>query len=387
MFGSRRTEARAVQATPWGIWPGDNGGSTWAGINVDSSNAMQLLTVYGCVRLIADQISTLPLDVYRKAGDQRIQETTPQWLEYPVPDVHRSAWLTQVITSLLLDGNAYWAQMRSPEGRLLELPVLDAKNVQVSRENGRRAYKVNGERVDGIQIDHIPGLMTPGSEVGVSPVEMARQSIGAGMATQEFSSKFFSQGATLAGVIEVPQTLPPAGDGSPAEIAKWFNRRHSGKGKAHLPLVLQGGASWKPTGVTPEQAQFLQTRGFTAAEIAGQMFLLDPTDLGISMPAGSSLTYANLEQRNLRRVQVALLPWIVRIESALSALLPQPRYVKFNLEGLLRGDTKSRYEAYQIAVNTGFLLNDEIREIEDMPPLPANAVPPAAAQLSLPLGA
>lgn len=389
MFGNHgRAEQRAIQATPWGVWQGDNVGATWAGNNVDSSNAMQLLTVYGCVRLIADQISTLPIDVYRKSGDNRVKEATPPWLDFPVVGLHRSAWLTQVVTSLLLDGNAYWARMRSPEGRLVELPVLDASKVQVMRENGRRVFKINGQVAD-IEIDHIAGLMGPGSETGISPVEMARQSIGGGMAAQEYSARFFGQGATMSGVIEVPGMLPPGGPdvaGSGAALAKEFGRRHSGKNKAHLPAVLTGGATWKPTSVTPEQAQFLETRGFTAAEIAGQMFLLDPTDLGIPMPSGSSLTYANLEQRNLRRVQVALLPWIVRIEAALSGLLPAPRYVKFNLEGLLRGDTLSRYQAYQIGVQTGFLLNPEIRVIEDMPPLPADATPPAQ-QMTLPLGA
>jgi len=136
---------------------------------------------------------------------------------------------------------------------------------------------------------------------------------------------------------------------------------------------LQGGASWKPTGINHEQAQFLKTRQYSAAEIAGQMFLVDPSDLGIPVE-GTSLTYANLQDRNTRRVQVTLLPWIIRLENALSSLLQQPRYVKFNVDGLLRGDQKTRYESYGVGIDKGFLLPDEAREKEDLPPLPERAV-------------
>lgn len=383
MFGRRGegTEERA-QATNWGIWPGDSAGPTWAGVDVSSQNAMQLVTVYGCVRLISDALSSLPLDVYRERPDGTREElTTPTWLNEPVVGLHRSAWLSQIVTSVLLEGNAYFAVLGT--NRIEELPVLDPSVVKVKREGGRRVFYVNGQVYPGL-IVHIPGLMMPGAEVGVSPVEMARQSIGGGMAAQEYSARFFGQGATMSGVIEVPNKLPAGGpevSGSAAALAKMWSKLHSGRNKAHLPGVLEGGATWKPTGVTPEQAQFLQTRGFTAAEIAGQMFLLDPSDLGIPMPAGSSITYANLEQRNQRRVQVVYLPLINRIEAALSALLASPRYVKFNVDAQLRGDTKTRFEAYQIAATVGFLTVNEIRELEDLPPLPGGAEPtPVPAQ-------
>jgi HK97 family phage portal protein len=147
----------------------------------------------------------------------------------------------------------------------------------------------------------------------------------------------------------------------------WQRKRKTG-GRG-LPGVLQDGAVWKPTGVTNEQAQFLATRKFTAGEIAGQMFLLDPSDLGIPVE-GTSLTYANLEQRNARRLQVALLPWIVRIEAAISALLFNPRYMKFNVNGFLRGDLKTRFESYAIGIQNQFLEPNEAREFEDWSPLP-----------------
>ena len=167
-------------------------------------------------------------------------------------------------------------------------------------------------------------------------------------------------------------------------MAEHWKKKRSRRGKG-LPGVLESGATWKPTGVTNEQAQFLATRKFTAAEIAGQMFLLDPSDLGIPVE-GTSLTYANLEQRNARRVQVTLLPWIIRIEKALSALLFEPRYMKFNVEGLLRGDTLNRFQAYALAetINASaatrgeapLFKTTEMREREDLPPLPDLPAPP-----------
>jgi HK97 family phage portal protein len=366
-FGlGRRQEARAIQSTPWGVWPGDEYGPTWAGASVDARSSLQLLTVYGCVRLITDSIATLPLGVFRKVDGTPKAETVPAWLVTPTVGLSRTAWMTQVLSSLLLHGNAYIGVKRNDQGSLIELVVLDPCRVQVDREGGALVVHVDGRTVP-YQVLHIPGLMLPGADVGFSPVEAARQSIGMGMAAQEYGARFFGQGATLAGVIEVPGELPP---GKPKEMAQMWRRRHAGKTKAHLPGVLEGGAKWVSTGVTNEQAQFLETRGFTAAEIAGQMFLLDPSDLGIPMPSGPNQTYANLEQRNLRRVQVALLPWIVRVEEALSGLLPQPRYVKLNVAGLLRADLKTRFESYAIGISNKFMVPNQARAFEEWEPLP-----------------
>lgn len=370
-------ERRSVAASSmWGTWPGDKVNGTWSGANVTNESSMQLLTVYGCVRLISDAIATLPIDVYRRdaSGDQ-IEVSPPYWLTAPKAGLDRVAWLTQILTSLLIDGNAYIAVLYDAAGRIVSLDPLDPATVDVRLEDSRRVYYVNGQRAT-VQIVHVTGMMWPGALKGMSPVEAARQSIGIGMSTQEFAAKFFDQGATMSGVIEVPGELNPT---LARDLAKQWSRFHGGAKKAHLPGVLQGGATWKTTGVTNEQAQFLETRKFTAAEIAGQMFLVDPSDLGIPGDKGSSITYANLEQRNTRRVQVTFLPWIIRIENALSALLAQPRYVKFNVNGLLRGDLKTRYETYALAetINASAFTRGEpplmptaqMRELEDFSPI------------------
>jgi len=360
-------ETRAVQSLPWGVWPGDSAVAPWSNVRVDNENALRLLTVYGCNRFICEGISTLPVDVFRDTADGPQEAAKPSWLEQPTPELDRVSWLTQVLTSLLLDGNAY-CRKGFDGGNLVELTPLNPAAVKPVRERGRKLFRVNGVDVDGFEILHIPAVMFPGSDEGLSPVEAARQTIGKGLSTEEFAARFISGGLNIPGVIETPQDL---NDEQAKAMANTFSRRHSGPRKSSLPAVLTNGAKWQSTGVTNEQAQFLETQQFTAAQICAFLFLIDPTEFGVSMDKGSSVTYANLEQRNARKVQVTFLPWIIRIEHALSALIRQmSRYVKFNVAGLLRGDLKTRYESYAIGIESKFLLPNEARELEDRPPLP-----------------
>jgi HK97 family phage portal protein len=338
--------------------------STWSGQVVTTTSALQLLAVYGSVTLITDQISTLPIDTFRKTGDVPVEITKPAWLVEPTVDLGFPEWCSQLLMSLLLAGNAYIVVTRNPAGAIVELVPLDPERVKPFREDGRLKYRVNGVTFPG-ELVHIRGRMLPGSDVGLSPIEYARQTIGLGADALRYGGEFFSGEGLMPGVIEMPR---PAQPGIMEETGRMWQRKRKSGGRG-LPGVLQDGATWKPTGVTNEQAQFLATRKFTAAEIAGQMFLLDPSDLGIPVE-GTSLTYANLEQRNARRLQVALLPWIVRIEAAISALLFNPRYMKFNVNGFLRGDLKTRFESYAIGIQNQFLEPNEAREFEDWSPLP-----------------
>ena len=370
MLGDIFKKEDRSQSTTWGSWTGETT-EAWSGQTVTATSSLQLPTVYGCVRLITDSISTLPVDTFRKTADGKEPVQAPAWLKQPTATLDFTAWCTQMLSSLLLQGNAYCAVLRSAQGAIVALEPIDPSAVSIRRVAGRKTYMVAGRPFEG-EMMHIPGMMLAGSDVGMSPIEYARQSIGLGLAATKFGSEFFEGEGNMPGVIEMPGTAQAA---TLAEIAKtWrLKRRKGGRG---LPGVLQQGATWKPTGVTNEQAQFLATRQFTAAEISGQMFLVDPTELGIGVQ-GQSLTYANQEQRNTRFVRVSLLPWIVRLEAALSALLAQPRYVKFNVNGLLRGDLKTRYESYQIGLNpqAPFLDVSEVRDWEELGVMPD---PPAA---------
>ena len=344
---------------PWGAWPGDAG----YGEGVEGS-ALQLTTVLGCVRLISDSISTLPVDVFRRSGAESVPAPAPAWLSEPMVDLDFASWCGQLLTSLLLSGNAYFMVNRSPTTHgIVELPVLDPSTVEIERRNGQKVYMVNGR--PGAEIAHIKGLMLPGADKGLNPVAYARQTIGLGLASLKFGNEFFEGDGNMPGVIEMAKVALPD---TKAQLAQQWQRRRRTGGKG-LPGILDDGATYKPTGVTNEDAQFLATRRYTVAEIAGQLFLLDPSDLGIGVE-GSSLTYANLEQRNARRVQVTFLPWMTRIEAAVSGMLASPRYMKFNVNALLRGDTLARYQAYEIGLRSQFLVPNEPRDLEDMPPLP-----------------
>ena len=343
----------------WGLWGGE-GTNTSAGVTVTERSATQLLAVYGSVTFISDEVSTLPVNI---VGAPR-----PGWVDEPTEGLDRIAWLGQILWSLLMSGNAYLAIMGSltnPDA----LDPIDPSKVRVERRNGRRVYLINGQPAQ-MPIVHIPGRMRPGDLVGLSPVEWARQSIGLGLAALNFGADFFDGEGNMPGVIELP--VPAQPDTMRSIADQWRRKRRTG-GKG-LPGVLQNGAQWKATGVTNEQAQFLSTRKYTAAEIAGQMFLLDPSDLGIPVE-GSSLTYANLEQRNTRRMQVALMPWIRRIESALSELVAGGVY-RFDVDSRLRGNTRESYETLKVAIDAGFMTEDEAREILGLDPLGVDVMPP-----------
>lgn len=377
------TGNRAIQATTWGQWAGDPIGPAWSGVSVDEQSALQQVpTVYGCVKFIADGIATLPIDTFRDTVGGPVEATKPAWLIQPTVDLDFISWSGQVITSLLMDGNFYGWIRRSPLGEIEELVPLNPERVKVTREQGARVYRINGQQIDSFDVLHIPGIMFPGADVGLSPLEAARQTIGKNFAVDEFGARFFAQGMNAGGVIETQDDLS---DESARAMAKTFARRHAGKRNAHLPAVMVRGAKWVQTQITGEQAQFLQTMQFTRAEICAFLFLIDPTEFGVSMDKGSSVTYANLEQRNARKVQVTFLPWIIRIENALSKLIRQSnRYVKFNVNGLLRADLQTRYASYAIGIDHGFLLKNEAREKEDLPPIPGGSDPTPAPAPSVP---
>jgi HK97 family phage portal protein len=210
----------------------------------------------------------------------------------------------------------------------------------------------------------------PGHDSGLSVIGYARETIGLGLNALHFGGEFFNGDGNMPGVIEIPKPALPE---KKMEMAQHWQRKRKSGGKG-LPGVLDDGATWKPTGVSNEDAQFLATRQYTAAEIAGQLFLVDPAELGIPV-AGTSLTYSNQEQRNARLVRVSLLRWMIRVEAAVSTLLSRPRYMKFNVDGLLRGDLKTRYESYGIGITNGFLVPNEPRALENLPPIDGGDVP------------
>ena len=371
---SRPTEEVRGQATTWGDWPGEGVYAVTGSNAVTARSSLQLLAVYGCVRLITDSISTLPTIVYDVSSTGvKTEIPKPLWVKQPTIDLDFGSWCSQLLTSLLLHGNAYISVTRDASANVVEAIPLDPSRVRVMREQGRKVFYVDGI-MSRAEIVHIAGLMMPGADAGLSPIDCARESIGLGIAAQAYGNNYFETDGNMSGVIEIPTKVTPGGLKDIAEVwQRKRSRRHRG-----LPGVLDGGATWKPTGVSNEAAQFLATRNYSAAEVCGQLFMVDPSDLGIAVN-GTSLTYANLEQRNARRVQVTLLPWIVRIEEAVSTLLRGSQHIKFNVDGLMRADMAGRWQSYKTASDINataaaigqppVLLTSEMREFEDLDPL------------------
>ncbi|MFE4419787.1 phage portal protein [Streptomyces sp. NPDC056817] len=343
---------------------------THSGRTVTRENSLQLVAVYACQSLIADGISMLPVDHLTKAEGIRKKvedRKSPAWIRQPNPHQAGNEFWFRVVASLLSDGNAFIATDRDSRGEVTALYCLHPQDVEiVDGPVGAKEFRVGGEErlFDASQILHIPAFAVPGKSRGLSPLDVAREAIGLGLTAQEFGTRFFEQGTTMAGIIEHPGTPRPD---EATLLRDMFRKTHSGVKKSHSVGVLTGGASFKPITIAPEQAQFLETRRFQKAEIALlyriPAYLVDST---VTSSWGSGV-----EEQNKFFVDQTLMPWIVRIEQAVSTfLLPRGEYLRFNVDARLRAKTKDRYEAYAVAINNGFMSRDEARALEDLPPLP-----------------
>ncbi|MET7749941.1 phage portal protein [Micromonospora sp. NPDC005367] len=337
-------------------------------MNVNQDSALNLSAVYTCVSLVADAVASLPVDVVRSVGDSRKPAPGPVWLSKPNPfDTPFDFW-QKVMTSLLSDGNAFVQVVRGGNGRVVALMPIDPRTVRVELTEDRSSvvYKIADKTFTARDVIHVKGFAQANSLRGLSPLENARQTIGAGLATEEFGSRFFSQGTTLSGVIEHP------GKANPEEIAlmgRLLKKSHAGLKNSHAVGVLTGGAKWTSISVTPEQAQFLDTQRFNRLNIAGifrvPAYMLDPT---VSSSWGTGV-----EEQHNWFVQQTLMPWLIRIEQAFSAILPEGQSLRFNVNARMRVKTSERYAAYRTAIESGFMSVDEVRALEDREPLAGGA--------------
>lgn len=375
-------DRRAATDAGWGAWPGD-GAPTASGVTVTPQNSLGVLAFTGCVQLIADSIATLPVDVFRERNGERVEINKPTWLMQPTVDMDFTDWCTQVVSSLLMWGNAYVVVTRSG-AQIVELVPVSPETVTVRREGGRKVFRVAGNEFRGEML-HMKAMMLPGADVGLAPLDYARETLGVALAAQGYAANAFEDGLNMPGVIEMARRAQPE---QMKEIAQAWRRARSGKRARGLPGVLDDGATWKQTSITPEQAQFLQTRQWTAAEICAQVFLIDPRELGIPL-SGSTLEYVNAESREANLNTKGLLRWTTRIEAALSSLMPRPQYVKLNLSARLRGNSTERWSQYtqamainKIAAEIGqppVITTPEIRDMEDWGPVDDSAIESPAA--------
>lgn len=376
------TERRVLASDPIEAWQKDfpslfGRGRTAAGKEITYESSLTLVAVQSCVSLISDGVATLPVDEGITVGGKRkpVERKTP-WVERPNAFQTPVAFWGRVVTSLALDGNAFIFTIRDERGVIQSLYCIDPRIVEIVDVGfGETRYRIGGaidasgkfsggQEFDRSQILHIPFFVMPGNPRGLSPIDLASEAIALGVTAEEYGSRFFQQGTTMAGVIEHPQSPKPD---EAKMLRDMFRKTHAGTKNSHAVGILTGGATFKPITISPEQAQFLETRRFQNHQIALlyhiPTYMVDPT---VTSSWGSGI-----EEQNKSLIENAFMPYIVRIEQAVSTfLLGGNRYMKFNLDARLRPNTKERYEAYAIAVNNGWMNLDEVRALEDMEPIP-----------------
>jgi HK97 family phage portal protein len=334
--------------------------STYAAVPVSPSTALQHSAVWACVNLIAGSISTLPLAAYRD-GDETPLATLPPILRAPSAGWSLPDFLYAAIQSLLLRGNCYGLIVdRAGAGLLpsqVELLAPERVGVQV---DGRVIWRIDGQEVDPSSIWHVKAFAAPGQVLGLSPIQHARQAVGLGLGAEKWAAKFFGESAIPSGVLTSDQGI---NRDRAMELKELWKASHQGNRDI---AVLGGGARFQAITVAPEEAQFLETTQANIRTIA-RYFGVQPELIGAD--SGGSLTYANVEQRALDFLTFGLRPWLVRLETALSALLSSTTTVKFNAGALVRTDLLTRYQAHESAIRAGWKLRSEVRELEDLPPI------------------
>jgi len=363
-FDRFRKEDRAISfQTVWGAGS-DLETLNPSGVNINSKTAFEVVAFWSAVSLISDTIATLPVDSYiRQDGNRRPYRPRPAWVDQPDVDMTRQAHYQQVLVSLLVSGNSYTRIFRNASGDVVNLVALDPDTVTVRRSAiGRKIFLIENEAeaLTSDDIIHITDLITPGSLVGLSRVERLKEAIGLSSAMQSFASRFFGMGATTQGIIEYPGNLTPD---QAKQLRDGFDSAHRGFRRAHKTGVLSGGASYKQTTVPNDAAQFLESRRFSVEEIA-RAFNIPLSMMGV--PGAQS--YASTEQNAISFVVHCLRPYIEKLEWAYSRLLPVEAFLKFNVDGLLRGDFSTRISAYSVGLQAGFMSVNDVRRLEDLSP-------------------
>ena len=379
LFHSRDKPKNSTAGSAYGFYMG---GST-AGKNVTERSAMQMTAVYSCVRVLSEAVAGLPLNVYkyRSDGGKEKAFTHPLYRllhDEPNPEMTSFVFRETLMTHLLLWGNAYAQIIRNGKGEVIALYPLMPNRMTVDRDsNGNLYYKYYRGSDEAIRskeyevilssgdVLHIPGLGFDGL-VGYSPIAMAKNAIGLAIATEEFGAKFFANGAAPSGVLEHPGTIK-----DPSKVREAWQSQFGGSSNSGKVAVLEEGMKYTPISISPEQAQFLETRKFQINEIA-RIFRVPPHMVGDLEKS----SFSNIEQQSLEFVKYTLEPWLVRWEQSMMRSLlttseKQEYFIKFNVDGLLRGDYASRMSGYATARQNGWMSANDIRELENLDRIPA----------------
>lgn len=350
-----------------------------SGAQVNEANALRASAVLACVRVISETIASLPCHVYRRLEPRGKERATDYPLyellhDRPNPEMTAFTFWETIVAHACLWGNFYAEIDYGATGyRPLALwPLLpDRTKPERVLATGEIVYKTvdtegNAITLPAWKVFHVPGLGYDGLQ-GYSVIRMAREGVGLALATEEYGARFFGNGARPGGVLEHPQKLS---DSARENLKKSIQDNYGGLRNSQRLMILEEGMKYSAIAVPPNDAQFLETRKYQVVDIA-RIFRVPLHMVGDLDRA----TFSNIEHQTTEFVVFTLLPWLTRIEQAINWKLIGPRerkvfFAKFLVNGLLRGDTKSRYESYAIGREKGWLCADDIREMEDMNDLP-----------------
>lgn len=357
-------------------------GNSTSGKRVNERSAMQMTAVYCCVRILSEAVAGLPLHLYQyteEGSKEKAMEHPLYFLLHDEPNPEMTSFIFRetLMTHLLLWGNAYAQIIRNGKGEIIGLYPLMPDRMTVDRDNDGRLYYEYITSADDAPINqktivrlrpsdvlHIPGLGFDGL-VGYSPIAMAKNAIGMAIACEEYGAKFFANGAQPSGVLEHPGTIK-----DPSRVRESWQNTFGGSQNANKVAVLEEGMKYTPISISPEQAQFLETRKFQIDEIA-RIFRVPPHMVGDLEKS----SFSNIEQQSLEFVKYTLDPWVSRWEqsmmrSLLTAEEKKQYFVKFNVDGLLRGDYASRMSGYAVGIQNGFMSPNDVRSLENMDLIP-----------------
>lgn len=370
--------APSAPRNPWDDrWWGVGTVGTVAGVPVDAETAQKLSTVWRCVRLLSETVAGLPMVIYENVnnGEERRRATNHPLYSvlHDQPNDQQTAFeFREMMTGhVLLRGNAYAFIQPGPRGPADQLIPIHPDRVTVDKlDNGRLRYLVR--QPDGVDkpyndedIFHLRGPSADGV-TGMSIVDYAKESFGMGLAGERYGARFFRNDTKPSGVLSTDKKLSP---GAKDRLKSDWQTMHGGSNQ-HQVAVLEEGLNWQAVGITPEEAQFLQTREFQAEDVC-RWFGVPPHMVGLTSKATS--WGSGIEQMSIGFVTYTLLPWLTRWQQTISRdlIIATGRYfAEFVVAGLLRGDTATRFAAYQTAINTGFMTRNEARRLENMNPLP-----------------
>lgn len=333
------------------------------GLQVTQDTSLRLSAVYASVRLISDTISTMPLDQFQRVDGARVpSRPRDRWVTDPSARYQRATFWQQNLVSLLLDGNIFAHVMRDGSGEIINIDILNPLTVKVQDDG----FLIDGGKfLRRDEVLHIVEMLLPGTLRGVSRIDQVKDSVGLGMALDEYAARFFGNGAYAGGVIEWPGDITQQ---QAKEMVDAWEGGHKGLRRAHRPAVLYGGAKFTPTTVDPSQSQLIDQRHYAVEEIA-RIFRVPQFMLGVSTEG--TVSYASVEQQMLFFSQHTIQPYVELLEQAYSGLLDNPAtFIKFNLDSLVRADLATRTDAYSKALLAGFMSVNDVRRLEDLPDVP-----------------